>query len=134
MKSATLEFFYPSRVRNVFPNPTVGLPRLVRASIAAATLAGLLVPGCAGSPPVPTPRPIPRLRIPVPTAIPLEEGAVVGGIGFCGGVVPPVYPRFVAGTVAGLRSSMSSVAVSPGVTRLVLPQMKVASEKVGANH
>ena len=124
---------YPSRMWDGFRIPPLRWPRRVRASRAAATLAGLLVTGCAGSPPSPTPRSIPPLRTPIPTTIPLGQGAVVGGIGFCGGVVPKVHPRFVAGTVVVLRGSISSVAASPGVTRMVLPQAEVASEKVGAN-
>lgn len=124
---------YPSRMWDGFRIPPLRWPRRVRASMAAATLAGLLVTGCAGSPPRPTPRPIPPLRTPLPTTIPPGEGAIIGGISFCAGVVPKVYPRFVAGTVVVLRGSMSSVAVSPGVTRTVLPQVEVASEKVGTN-
>lgn len=95
-------------------------------------LVGRVVAGCARGPAPKAPSPAP-LRTPFPTSLASGEGAVVGGIAFCGGVVPTVHPRFVAGTVVVLRGSMSSVAVSPGVTRAGLPPVEVAVEEVGVN-
>ena len=116
----------------------IPLRHLIRSSLAAICgvgilLAVLLAAGCAATPaPLSQPR-IPPLQTPAPTTIAVGDGAVVGGIDFCAGVLPKVYPRFVAGTGVFLRGSMSSVPVSPGVTRTLLPQVEVSSEKVGTN-
>ncbi len=112
---------------------------LIRSSLAAICGAGilltaLLAAGCAATPaPLSQPR-IPPLQTPAPTTIPVGDGAVAGGIDFCAGVLPKVYPRFVAGTVKVFRGSLTTEPTSPsGSFRYVLPGVVVAQTKVRVN-
>ena len=112
---------------------------LIRSSLAAICgvgilLAVLLAAGCAATPaPLSQPR-IPPLQTPAPTTIAVGDGAVVGGIAFCAGVLPEVYPRFVAGTVKVYRGSLTTEPTSPpGSFRYVLPGVVVAQTKVRVN-
>lgn len=69
------------------------------ASLVIMAATGLGAAGCAGGrAPIREPQ-LPPLRTPLPTTIPAGEGAVVGGIDICGGVIPKVHVRFVAGRV-----------------------------------
>ena len=117
----------------------IPLRHLIRSSLAAICgvgilLAVLLAAGCAATPaPLPKPR-IPPLQTPAPTTIPVGDGAVVGGIDFCAGVLPKVYPQFVAGTVKVYRGSLTTEPTSPpGSFRYVLPGVVVAQTKVRVN-
>ena len=94
----------------------------------------LIATGCAATPaPLPKPR-IPPLQTPAPTTIPAGDGAVVGGIDFCAGVFPKVYPQFVAGTVKVYRGSLTTEPTSPsGSFRYVLPGVMEARTKVRVN-
>lgn len=100
----------------------------------AVALAGLMATGCAATPvPLRAPR-IPPLQTPVPTIIPVGEGAVVGGIDLCGGVIPKVHPQFEAGTVKVFRGSLTTEQASPpGSFQYVLPGVPVAQVKVRVN-
>lgn len=110
--------------------------RLVRAVMSGVGIAlvGLLVGGCAAArPPIKELR-IPPLQTPVPTAIPMGEGAVVGGIAFCGGVFPKAYPRFVAGAVKVYRGELTVKQESPpGSFEYVFPGAPIAQERVKVN-
>jgi hypothetical protein len=97
-------------------------------------LAALLAAGCAATPTAPKAPRIPPLQTPAPTAIPVGDGAVVGGIDICGGVIPKVHPRFVAGTVRVYRGALSTKpGSSPGSFQYVLPGAQIAEEKVKVN-
>ena len=97
-------------------------------------LTGLFAGGCAATPTPPRAPHIPPLQTPAPTAIPVGDGAVVGGIDICGGVIPKVHPRFVAGTVRVYRGALSTKpGSSPGSFQYVLPGAQIAEEKVKVN-
>ena len=116
-------------------SPSIQWLHLIRSSLAAICGAGiLLATGCAATP-APLPKPmIPPLQTPAPTTIAVGDGAVVGGIDFCAGVLPKVYPRFVAGTVKVYRGSLTTEPTSPpGSFRYVLPGVVVAQAKVRVN-
>lgn len=97
-------------------------------------LAGLLASACAASPaPAKVPH-YPPLQTPTPTAIPVGDGAVPGGIGLCAGVVPKVHPRFVAGTVKVYLGGLETEPAAPsGSFRYVLPAQVVAQAHVRVN-
>ena len=112
---------------------------LIRSSLAAICGVGILLTtliatGCAATPAPPRPPRIPPLQTPAPTTIPAGDGAIVGGIDFCAGVFPKVYPRFVAGTVKVFRGSLTTEPTSPsGSFRYVLPGVMEARTKVRVN-
>lgn len=120
-------------------SPSIQLLHLSRSSLTAICGAGILLTvlmttGCAATPAPPGPPRIPPLQTPAPTTIPVGDGAVVGGIDFCAGVFPKVYPQFVAGTVKVYRGSLTTEPTSPsGSFRYVLPGVVVAQTKVGVN-
>ena len=120
-------------------SPSIQLLHLSRSSLTAICGAGILLTvlmatGCAATAvPLTQPR-IPPLQAPAPTTIPVGDGAVVGGIDFCAGVFPKVYPRFVAGAVKVFRGSLTTEPTSPsGSFRYVLPGVVVAQTKVRVN-
>lgn len=111
-------------------------PRLVLAIISGSgiAVAGLLVGGCAAAPMSIKEPHIPPLQTPSPTALPLGEGALEGGIDFCGGVFPKVYPRFVAGTVEVYRGELAIEQESPpGSFKYIFPGAPITQEKVKVN-
>ena len=104
--------------RGTVSNRWLGIVVLVGTSLALA--------GCqANALPKPSPSPSPT----APVIVPSGKGVVMGGIDFCGGVLPKKNPGFVAGTVAVLHGT---TPVIPSPELGAAP--KVASESVSAHH
>lgn len=104
--------------RGAVTNRWLGMVVLVGISLALA--------GCqANALPKPSPSPSPT----APVVVPSGKGVVMGGIDFCGGVLPKKNPGFVAGTVAVLHGTTPFIP-SPQLGSAP----KVASESVSAHH
>ena len=107
------------------------LPDIRRADVEASAgrwwqgvlVAGLLLAlvGCQASP-----------RVSARATIPSGKGVVVGGIDYCSGLPPAIAknPGFVAGTVTVLRGTVSTRPESGGVTKILLPTERAASQTV----